>query len=360
MKKAGQDPPSAAFSPTVLHLVCGVDPRGGLASYVRQISGQKVAGVEQRVWRHRDYQAENDIYVCQGWARRTEINVVMDVLGAFLDFIPLYLWLRKHPSVILHAHTRMGTVLAVLIRAFRRIPVIAHIHGRWRRKNFHRGLWRLARAQVIFNSKGTCLYFDCNPGETEVLMPTIPWPEAPLEGAGRCISASLIVPHKNVHLIVEAYNHAAPVPNSTLQVYGFSPAFGDSAYEKQVAVLAQPNPHVHLHDWTSRWTDDLGVSDVFIHALQWESFGIVLLEAYSKGCRIVAPHGTFLDDLPSAGVFPADLTVEDVAKKIELAQRYQPPNNFWEMRQSTAPLFSIENAAKRLSSIYAAAASRNK
>jgi hypothetical protein len=342
--------------PTVLHLVCGMDPRGGTASYVRHVSSQNIEGFDQRVWRHRDYKPENSLYVCRGWARKTEVNAATDVLGAFLDFLPLWFWLRKHPSVILHAHTRMGTVLAVLMSAVRKIPVVIHLHVRWRQINFHKRLWRMARAKVIFNSKGTCLHFGCPPESSEILMPTMAWPEAPLPGASRCVSASLIVPHKNVHLIVEAYNNTPPPAKSSLHVYGFSPALGDPVYEKRVASLAKPNPRVHLHDWNPKWTTDLGTSDVFVHAWQEEPFGIVLLEAYAKGCRIVVPYGSFLEDLPPDGIFPAKLTVNDFSSKIELAQVYEPPKNLWQIRQSVAGLFSVKNTAQRLSAIYAVTA----
>jgi glycosyltransferase involved in cell wall biosynthesis len=344
-----------ASRPIVLHLVCGIDPRGGTASYVRQISGHTIAGFEQRVWRHRDYKAENDSYICRGWARKTEVNAAMDVLGAFLDFLPLWFWLRKNPAVILHAHTRMGTVLAVLIRTLKRIPIITHLHVRWRQVKLHKWLWDASRATVIFNSKGTCLHFGRRPENSEILMPCMPWPEKPLREDERYISASLIVPHKNIHLIVEAFNQTRPNQNLPLYIYGFSVASSDAGYEKHVADLARQNPRIHLETWNPHWAEKMGCSDVFIHASELESFGIVLLEAYAKGCRIIAPYGTFLEDLPLEGIFLTELTVQDLFKKMELAQTYPPSPALWEKRKSVAPLFSVENTALRLSSLYTAA-----
>jgi glycosyltransferase involved in cell wall biosynthesis len=111
--------------------------------------------------------------------------------------------------------------------------------------------------------------------------------------------------------------------------------------------MAKQNPRIYLHKWDEQWTDHLGYSDIFIHA-GMESFGIVMLEAFAKGCRMVVPRFTFLDDLPHVGIFFADLTPESLAKSLAQANARTPPFDLWESRRVFKKQFSIETILEQL------------
>ena len=341
----------ASSKPVLLHLLGGNNSRGGLMSYVRQLIKSDVEGVQQCVWKHVEYTAENENFICLGKAKTIDVNIFTDARGAVLDFLPLYRWIGKHPNTILYAHSRVGTILSPVLRLVRGCPVVIHVHGRWRQTGFHRLLWRLAKATVIFNSPGTCRHFGLAPETAHIHMPTIRWPNRPEAGEGRLVACSAILPLKNIHLIIEAFNAAGDAPPRTLHIYGLSPEPFDPGYQQRIIEAAKKNPRICLHDWDEGWSEHLGYNDIFIHAARLESFGIVMLEAFAKGCRMVVPRDTFLNDLSSEGIFCADLTAESLTRAVRLANSHRPPSSLWEARRTFEKQFAIETTRQELCAI---------
>ena len=351
MKAAYDDKAGTSSKPVLLHLVGGDNPRGGLMSYVRQLIKTDIEGIQQCVWKHAGYPAESEHFICLGKGKTIDVNLSADLRCAVLDFLPLNRWVGQHPSTILYAHSRTGTILSPLIRLFRRCPVLIHVHGRWRNTGFHRLLWRLANATVIFNSPGTCRHFGVAPETAHIHTPPIRWPNRPEPGQGRLVACSAIVPIKNIHLIIDAFNVAGDGAPRSLHIHGVSPQPLNPAYQQRMIELAKKNPRICLHDWDERWLDHLGSDDIFIHASRLESFGIVMLEAFARGCRMVVAQDTFLNDLSLEGVYRADLTVESLAKAISLAHSYRPPSRLWEARRTFEKQFSIETTRQKLCAI---------
>ncbi|MGA2174044.1 MAG: glycosyltransferase family 4 protein [Verrucomicrobiota bacterium] len=351
MKADADDKVGASSKPVLLHLVGGGNPRGGLMSYVRQLLQTDLGGIRQCVWKHVEYTPENENFICLGNAKTIDVNILTDLRGAVLDFLPLYRWIGKHPNSILYAHSRAGTILTPILRLLRRCPVLIHVHGHWRQTGFHRLLWRLAKATVIFNSPATCRHFGVAPQTAHIHMPTIRWPNCPEPGEGSLVACGAILPIKNTHLIIEAFNAAGDAAPRSLHIYGFSPEPLDPGYQQRIVELAKKNPRMCLHDWDERWSEHLGYNDIFIHASRLESFGIVMLEAFAKGCRMVVAHDTFLNDLSQEGIFRADLTAEGLAKAVSLAHSYRPPSSLWEARRTFEKQFALETTRQQLCAI---------
>jgi len=175
----------------------------------------------------------------------------------------------------------------------------------------------------------------------------------PPKGTPRFVASSQILRWKNVHLVVEAFLQMAQETQS-LHIYGFSKDPPEPDYQDEIVRLARPHANICLHPWDSNWTNSLCGTDIFVHAAIGEPFGIALLEAYARGCRIVAPHGTFLDELPSAGVFQSVLNSSALAQAMSAAVASPCSNDLWRERQSVAPQFSIENTMEKLAEIYRA------
>jgi glycosyltransferase involved in cell wall biosynthesis len=351
MKVLAEGEAGASPRPVLLHLVGGGNSRGGVMSYVRQLLKMDVEGFQQCVWKRIDYPAENDSYVCQGRADTTDVTILADIKGAFLDFLPLYRWIGTHSNTVLYSHSRVGTLLCPLMSLFRNCPVIIHVHLRSRQTGLHRLLWRMAKAIVIFNSSGTCRHFGLAPETAHIHMPTIQWPNRSQPGEGRLVACGAFLPIKNFHLIIEAFDATGETTPKTLHIYGLSHEPVDPAYQRRIIEMAGKNPRICLHEWDGSWSDHLGYNDVFIHASRLESFGIVMLEAFAKGCRMVVPHDTFLDDLSTDGIFRADLTADSLAKAAKLANSYRPPSNLWEARRIFEKQFSIERTRQQLCAI---------
>lgn len=351
MRAAPETNADAASKPIVLHLVGGNNTQGGMLSYVRQLVREDLPGFEQRVWKYWGYVPENEKYVCRGRAKILDVNLRTDLKGAVLDFYPLYRWLRENPNTILYAHNRPNVILAAVMRLIFGVPVLVHVHTLGRKKKLNRLLWWMARATVIFNSTGSCKHFEMAVKTAHIHPPTIRWPERPEAGEGRLVACSAMVQIKNVDLIIEAFNIAGNSAPPSLHLYGLSPEPLEPAYQQRIIDMAKGNPRIHLHHWDERWTHHLRSNDVFIHASSLESFGIVILEAFAKGCRMVVPHGTFLEELPREGVFCTDLTADSLVESLTCANAYAPVSNLWETRRACKRQFVIETSCERLHAV---------
>jgi glycosyltransferase involved in cell wall biosynthesis len=339
--------------PVILHLVGGDYALGGLMSFVREICGEPLPGFDQFVWKHRKYPIENSTTVSRGWSRNVDRSAAEDLVGAVLDLIPLYFWLRRRKPLLILAHTRMGVMLSVFPCLLFRRPVVVYVHAQNRNTSLYRFLWRMTRATVVFNSRPTCRHFGYDLKTSHIIPPPILWPSAQTEGSGKFVASSQIVRWKNVHLIIAAFLRMAKEGRS-LHIYGFSANPPEPDYQDEIVRLAKPHSNICLHQWDPSWTDSLGVSDIFVHAAEKEPFGIVLLEAYARGCRMAAPQGTFLDELPSSGVFKSAASVDDLAQAMTEACNFPVPNDLWRQRKEVAHLFSLANARQELSKIYRA------
>ena len=335
----------------LLHLIGGDKTQGGMLNYVRQLIGEDLPGFEQRVWKYKGYAPESEKFLCLGRAKSLDFNMFGDLKGAALDFLPLWRWLRKNPRTILYAHNRPNAILAAIMHHVYGIPVLIHVHTLGRKKKMNRLVWRLAQATVIYNSTLSCRHFGQSTETAHIHMPAIRWPERPNPGEGRLVACGAITQAKNIDLIINAFNEAGEAAPPELHIYGLSSNPFEPNYQQRIVEMAGRNPRIHLHEWDERWTDGLGYNDVFIHACSVESFGMVMLEAFARGCRMVVPHDTFLSDLSHEGVFFADLTAESLASGLRQANAYRPTPALWDSRRSYEGQFSIEANARRLHSI---------
>jgi glycosyltransferase involved in cell wall biosynthesis len=350
LMEGGAETPSKCV---ILHLVGGDYAFGGLMSFVREITREPLPGFDQFVWKHRKYPIENGTTVSSGWSKCVDRNKAEDVVGAALDLMPLYFWVRGRKPLIVLAHTRMGMILSVFLRLLITARVVVYVHAQNRNTSFYRFLWRMTRATVVFNSRPTCLHFGFEPKTSHIIPPPIRWPEAPPVGDGRFVASSQILRWKNVHLIIEAFLRMA-TNGQSLHIYGFSENPPEPDYQNEIIQMARPHSNIRLHQWNSSWTESLGSTDIFVHAAEKEPFGIVLLEAYARGCRMVVPKGTFLEDLPSIGVFPSTPDSGDVAQAMAEAFAFPTSDNLWQRRQPVAHRFSVKGTRQALAEIYKA------
>ncbi|MFM8471586.1 MAG: glycosyltransferase, partial [Limisphaerales bacterium] len=113
-----------------------------------------------------------------------------------------------------------------------------------------------------------------------------------------------------------------------------------------------------LHPWAADWTQALTAHDIFVHLGAPESFGVVILEAFARGCRGVVLPKTFLDELPAphgqAGVFRAS-ALNPVAVAEALIRAADPAGsgaNLWADRRAVQGVFCMEQHVAPLSSWY--------
>jgi glycosyltransferase involved in cell wall biosynthesis len=145
-----------------------------------------------------------------------------------------------------------------------------------------------------------------------------------------------------------------------LILYGRTKPPVDPAHQRRLEALAAATPGVELRDHDPQWRDALRGEDVFVHAAGREAFGIVVLEAFARGCRVVVPEGLFLPELglappvPGVATFPAEGTEAGLAEALAGAlQLAEPAARLWEQRRPHRELFAPAAAGARLGALYA-------
>ena len=349
----------------VCHVVGGLADHGGTWNFVCAVAAAGAReGVDHVLWMHRDYQPKDAALkcVCAGSLKRVNLNLRNDFLGAASEARALGRWLRSQPDVLLHAHTRPGILAASWVCRRSRRPLLIHIHSLHRRQWFYELLRRISGATFIFNSPRTCRHFGHDPRTSRFVTPPVRWPSEPPEassGGPHFVAASTFYPSKNLHLVLAAFNRLkVRHPAATLDIYGMTSGEAERPYVEFMKQQAGRSPGVRLLAYDRRWYDHLRQSDIFVHVAEVESFGIVVLEALARGCRLVLTHGTLVDDLPephgSEGIFEVrTVEVEGVAEAMEraAAQDFQP-GSLWNSRMKLRESFSVEEARAKLDQIY--------
>ena len=249
------------------------------------------------------------------------------------------------------------------------MAVVIHVHALPNHPWLYRWLQRLTRGVLLYNSRKACCHFGDDPASARILMPSIQRPVEPSVEAKRrmrFVAAGAFVPSKHFHLLLEAFRPLRSEGLDTrLVIFGLSDHPLDRDYQQKIIDSCQGNDSIRLEPWTSDWTSRLASSDIFVHLGKPESFGIVTLEAFARGCRLVILADTFVDDLPeparSQGVYRTSelspCAVKDAMK--DAAQGVDSARDLWQNRRVTQSCFSLAGKETPLMSLYRSVAFRN-
>jgi len=311
---------------------------------------------------HRDFRPPEDgpTFITAGRVSGVG-GIATDFRAALQEAAPLRSWVRGRRT-ILHAHSRFGIFASCLVNRLSGVPVVIHLHSLANHPWLYRWLQRMTRATLIYNSRKTCRHFGDDPATARILMPPIHWPTAPpaeAQAGPRFLAAGAFVPSKHFHVILEAYTRLrAGGDRAELVIFGLSDAPLDAAYQRRMVDACQGQAAIHLRPWTPDWADQLTAKDIFIHAGEPESFGIVLLEAFARGCRLIVLPDTFLNDLPeplgSAGIHRlGGLTVAALTQHMKLAlAEIDTVLDLWPLRSRISRYFSLEYSVGLLADLY--------
>lgn len=352
----------SAAGVNVLHVLGGTKLEGGTASVVARLARLKLEGVTQRVWMHKDFvpPSQSEQFVRAGTATQVNGSVFHDALAGWREARALAAWLKREDRVVLHAHSRVGMVAASLAGRWTNTQVVLHCHFLPTRPWIYHRLRRHCGAEWIFNSPKTCRHFGAVPEQSFILFPDVDWPDAPPRpGSGRLrfVAAGAFVPGKHLDVLVAAFRRGrATGRDAKLALFGHSSAPANPEYQRSIEAACAGDPAITLHRWSADWAQSLTADDIFVHLGEPESFGLVILEAFARGGRVVVLPGTFLDELPAPhnqeGVFrAAALDPESVAAALAQAAGAASESR-WPQRQAAQGLFCMAQHAGRLSSFY--------
>lgn len=346
----------------VLHVLGGTKLEGGTANVVTRLAQLRLDGVTQRIWMHREFvpSVAGERFVCAGMATQVNGSIFHDALAGWREARRISAWLKREGRVVLHAHSRVGMVAASLAGRWTHTPVVLHAHFLPTRPWIYHRLCRHGGAEWVFNSPKTCRHFSAVPEQSFILYPDVDWPDAPPRPGGgrlRFVAAGAFVPGKHLDVLVAAFRRwRAAGGEAELALFGHSSAPANPAHQRAIESACAGDAAIALHSWSADWTQSLTDRDIFVHLGEPESFGLVILEAFARGGRVVVLPGTFLDELPAphgeAGVFrAAKLDAESVSAALAQAAGASAASH-WPQRRAVQGFFCMAQHAGRLSSFY--------
>lgn len=334
-------------------------------SYVRAVAGLPLSGVRQQIWKHRSFvAAPTEPYVCAGVAPATDQAMAGDVFRGLAEACALGRWLDRHPATkLLHAHSRVGHFAAALAARRRGVPVLLHLHKLCGHPGVYRFLARFCRGRLVFNSIRTAVWTGIDPRTATVLHPFIQWPRqpAPPAGTGRLVAAGALVPVKRLDVLIEAVRRLRSAgENLPLVIFGRSTQPPDAKHQRIIEKLAASVPRIEFRDHARNWCDELRSEDIFVHTADREAFGIVILEAFALGCRVLVPEGVFAPELgltrSPTGLASFRGEAAGLAEAIQVMRAVKPDASaWWAERRALADGFTAGGAAPSLAELYTSA-----
>jgi glycosyltransferase involved in cell wall biosynthesis len=345
---------------SVLHVLGGLDLRGGAETVVQQWMATDFPKVEQYLWMHRDFETKDPRVVRGGRSVLVNHSIGHDAREGVREGMALCSWLRASDGdFILHAHSRIGQIAAAIAGFWLGTPVVIHAHVLPRQTWIYHFLARLSNATFVFNSAKTCRHFGAEVLQSWIVTPGIEWNQGstPRRSGLRFVATASFVAGKHLLELIQAF---AVLRKEGLQgelvLWGSTNRKADG-YEAEVLDLAGQVEGVSVRGWSSKWEDNLSAEDIFVHLGEPESFGIVMLQAFARGCRMVVPRNTFLDELPEplghTGIERAtSINPPMVAAAMARAAGLEIDTTLPARRRGLKELFGLESQVQEIASHY--------
>ncbi|MBL9127647.1 MAG: glycosyltransferase family 4 protein [Verrucomicrobiales bacterium] len=361
----------------VLHVVCGLASQGGVMAFAETAATSPVEGVDQLVWKHREYAGRDGVaWVRGGVARATDMGMRHDWMAGLREGAVLRRWLGPRLAAgerwVLHAHSRVGALAAAIAGRSTRCPTLIHLHKLSGQPWVYRFLVRWGRAGWVFNSQRTRRHHGVPEGGARVIYPPVRWPEAPAPdgGGGRWVAAGAFVRVKQFDRLLRAAEVLKPESGGATwpgAILGRSSPPVDPVHDAELAALAASVGGVELRPYSGAWVEFLRGDDVFVHPADLEAYGIVVLEAFARGCRMVVPPESVLDELggdwrDAGGVVVASTTQpEGLAAAMRKARLEEgTADERWRRRRGVAGSVSVEECVCQLSGLYRSLSDTNR
>lgn len=267
------------------------------------------------------------------------------------------------PSIV-HAHNMTGVVLAKIANFPRQYTLISTVHNEFQKSSHWMGLADrvIAISQAVATSMENRgipqhkLYIVLN--GTKDSPRTLPLSEYTPQTLNRpaIITVAGMYRRKGIDILIKAFAIIAPqFPTANLYLVGEGP---DRQLFEQEAKATKYSERIHFTGFCPQPQTYLLASDIFVLASRQEPFGLVITEARTAGCAIVASE---VDGIPEAldngkaGIlFPAGDVSALAVNLAKLLSNPQVLQKYQQQALCNLDKFTVERVYEETMAVYTA------
>lgn len=327
----------------ILHLVGQREDFGGILSVIRSL--QHVSPVDQyqhSVWVHNDY-AETRSPALDYRRGNFVISDSPSHLAIFLTSALAFFGLRRlakrEAFDVIHAHTRGGLVVALLIAWLMRRPVLFTNHTFANRTGFYRWVANRKRMTTVLLNPAMAAHYEmaieephrwivfsgCADRFLEVPLGSSAWSSAEPEAKLRLVGMGSVVRWKGWHLPIQALAKLPPEWCGRVEFHLWGPEQKDAdaqAFVKELKAFIVQNDLqqcVFLHGPTNKVVESLQSGHFVVVASENEPCSVSLMESLALGLPALAARSGGNVDIvkdEETGVLFENGSAEDLKDKL--------------------------------------------
>jgi glycosyltransferase involved in cell wall biosynthesis len=327
----------------ILHLVGQREDFGGILSVIRSL--QHVSPVDQyqhSVWVHNDY-AETRSPALDYRRGNFVISDSPSHLAIFLTSALAFFGLRRlakrEAFDVIHAHTRGGLVVALLIAWLMRRPVLFTNHTFANRTGFYRWVANRKRMTTVLLNPAMAAHYEmaieephrwivfsgCADRFLEVPLGSSAWSSAEPEAKLRLVGMGSVVRWKGWHLPIQALAKLPPEWCGRVEFHLWGPEQQDAdaqAFVKELNAFIVQNDLqqcVFLHGPTNKVVESLQSGHFVVVASENEPCSVSLMESLALGLPALAARSGGNVDIvkdEETGVLFENGSAEDLKDKL--------------------------------------------
>lgn len=327
----------------ILHLVGQREDFGGILSVIRSL--QQVGPVDRyqhSVWVHNDYAETRSPaldYRRGSFIISDSPSHLAIFVSSALAFFGLRRLAKREAFDVIHAHTRGGLVVALLIAWLMRRPVLFTNHTFANRTGFYRWVAKRTRMTTVLLNPAMDAHYKmtieephrwivfsgCADRFLEVPLGSSAWPSAEPEAKLRLVGMGSVVRWKGWHLPIQALAKLPPEWRGRVEFHLWGPKQQDAdaqAFVKELNVFIAQNDlqqSVFLHGPTNKVVESLQSGHFVVVASENEPCSVSLMESLALGLpALTARSGGNVDIVKDGetGVLFENGSAEDLMDKL--------------------------------------------
>lgn len=327
----------------ILHLVGQREDFGGILSVIRSLHQVgPVESYQHTVWVHRDYSETREPaldYRRGGFIISDSPSHLAIFLTSALAFFGLRRLAKREAFDVIHAHTRGGLVVALLVAWFMRRPVLFTNHTFANRTGFYRWVAKRKRVTSVLLNPAMARHYDMTIAEPsrwivfsgcadrflEEPLGANAWPSADPEAKLRLVGMGSVVRWKGWHLPIQALAKLPPELRDRVEFHLWGPEQQDAdaqAFVRELREFVEKNElqkSVFLHGSTNEVVASLQSGHFVVVASENEPCSVSLMESLALGLPALAARSGGNVDIVrdgETGVLFESGSADDLAAKL--------------------------------------------